>query len=100
MKCDILKPALRLLSLDKQNCYSQSGRSLPCNFRDYSKIDFQDLITIPILLSCLLLFYSNIAAVGQSIVDYNRKLFIECRRETNEKLMCYTIEGILVDFQK
>ena len=47
--------------------YSESGRSVPCKFEDYLKIDFDDWLTIRILLCYLLPLDSNIASVGRSV---------------------------------
>ena len=42
-------------------------KSLPCKFEDFLEIDFHEL------LYCLPPFYLNIASVGWSIVDCNRR---------------------------
>ena len=47
--------------------YSESGGSIPCKFEDYLKTDFNDWMTIRILLCYLLRFDSNIASVRRSV---------------------------------
>ena len=52
---------------ERLHCYSESGRSVPCKFEDYLKIDLHNWMTIRILLSFLLTSHSNVASVGLTI---------------------------------
>ena len=50
-----------------ERLYSEGGSSVPCKFKEYLKIDFDDWMTIQILLCYFLTSDSNIASVGWSV---------------------------------
>ena len=56
-------------------CYSESGSSVPCKFKDYLKIDFDDWMTIRILLCYFLASHPNVAFVAERMKDSNRNSF-------------------------
>ena len=63
----MIKLSFKSKSISVLITYSESGKSIPCKFEDYLKIDSHDWMTIPILLCYLL--------QAERMKDYNRSSF-------------------------